>query len=544
MKTKDKKYRLKVFLIKNEFINSLDEELLKESINNPKYAQYMNKKIDDLDISLFYRKTFDSVPKWYSGYLNQSDKEIYSANASGLFFRKIHYNNNYYRFAITFGSGDLSLKKEIFESKFGIIIALNIGKEFYAIKKQNIAGTMSNSKEQAIKKMELINFQIDFERDLLQGITAKVDENNLFVGNIKGSSSLSFSTTIPINNIDDLLAELIDLYLSTDYKSKYSFIDNITEIKDRPNLKEQIDKEIITKYNENDESSIWFGLPDILDWDKVVDFKFNCAHKESYYNEICFETANDFITNNKLVIDDLQKFKKIKISINTNENYVLEYNWTLLDALYASVEIGDKVYIYSNKRYYEINKDYQYGINKRIQDITIDKNPFKDNQTTKSEAAYLKDISSENENYILVDQQLIKMETMIEPCDIFRANDNAFIHLKKYGGSSVLSHLFSQAYVSAEIFSNSVVGKDKIINKIKELDKNNKYNKSHEKKDYTVIIAIMTIKKIIENQHIDLPFFSKINLVKTIDSIKGLGYKDVRVMYIHSSAPLYNKKTN
>lgn len=93
------------------------------------------------------------------------------------------------------------------------------------------------------------------------------------------------------------------------------------------------------------------------------------------------------------------------------------------------------------------------------------------------------------------------MKTQIEPCDIFRKSDKTFIHVKKYGASSVLSHLFSQAYVSADIFSNSLNGRTQIVDKILELDKAKDYDKDENKKNYSIVMAIMTVKKLVSGEH-------------------------------------------
>ena len=61
---------------------------------------------------------------------------------------------------------------------------------------------------------------------------------------------------------------------------------------------------------------------------------------------------------------------------------------------------------------------------------------------------------------------------------------------------------------------------------------------------FEIVVAIITRKKKDNNGLIKLSFFSKINLILTIDQIRGFGYKNISVMFICSTAPLYNKKAN
>jgi uncharacterized protein (TIGR04141 family) len=543
MSNENKKYRLKVYQVKPEFSSFSDENLVKEPSKSERYSSYQSKTISN-DIMLFYKKTFDAIPRWYSGFLEQNDKEVYSTNASGYFFRSITNNDGIVtKFAVTFGNGDSALDFEKFENKFGLIIALNLAVNFYSVKKNMLAGTMSNVKEQASRKMDINNFQIDFEKDLVEGITVDIEENDFFVGNITGSVGLSFTTTKSISEIDSILLKLKEHYAEERYKKNFPFIDNINEIKKDQKLIDKINEHIISTFNNNDDNKVWFGLPEIVEWEKIIDFTFMMSQKrEKNYNEICFDTVRDFVDTCGHKIEKIEELKKIKILINCNDDYVYDYKWTLLDALYASIEVDETTYVYSGKRYFIVNKDYQKDIDDRFSNIEIDSSPLDENETTKSEGEYLINITKKNNDLVLVDKKCIVLQTPIEPCDIFRKSDKSFIHVKKYGSSSVLSHLFNQAYVSADIFSNSVNARNQIIEKISDFDVDKDYDKDKDKSNHSVIIAIMTVKKLESGEHAKLPFFSKINLVKTIETIKGLGYKNAKVMYIYSSAPLYNKE--
>ena len=53
----------------------------------------------------------------------------------------------------------------------------------------------------------------------------------------------------------------------------------------------------------------------------------------------------------------------------------------------------------------------------------------------------------------------------IEFCDVYTA-DRKMIHVKRYGGSSVLSHLFAQGLVSAELFAGDAEFRKKLNDKL------------------------------------------------------------------------------
>ena len=108
----------------------------------------------------------------------------------------------------------------------------------------------------------------------------------------------------------------------------------------------------------------------------------------------------------------------------------------------------------------------------------------------------------------------------IELCDVM-TNDNKLIHIKKNGGSAYLSHLFNQATVSAELLLDGTF-RSKVNKKMDEFNFDKKFDSSFNATDYTIIIGI--INKYHEERP-KIPFFSKVSLRYTINSIKNMGYK-------------------
>ena len=108
----------------------------------------------------------------------------------------------------------------------------------------------------------------------------------------------------------------------------------------------------------------------------------------------------------------------------------------------------------------------------------------------------------------------------IELCDVM-TQDNKLIHIKKNGGSAYLSHLFNQAAVSAELLLDNTF-RNKVNTKMSEFKFEKKFPKDFKAMDYTIIIGI--INKYHEERP-KIPFFSKVSLRYTINSMKNLGYK-------------------
>jgi uncharacterized protein (TIGR04141 family) len=115
---------------------------------------------------------------------------------------------------------------------------------------------------------------------------------------------------------------------------------------------------------------------------------------------------------------------------------------------------------------------------------------------------------------------ICELYSKIEFCDLL-TNNKKIIHVKKYGGSSVLSHLFAQGMVSGELF----IGDKKFREKVnKGLPESHRIENTEDRpiaSDYEIIFAIISSL----DKDLDIPFFSKVNLRSAKRRLGAFGYK-------------------
>ena len=534
--TKVRNTRLKIFLVKPENTNS--DELIKKETSRSKF----NTKEIHSD-TLYYKESHISVPRWYKEFLGQTDDKIYSAGVSAFFLHTVKINDNFVKFAIVFGNGESGLNLEMFDDSFGLRIALNLAEEFLNIKKDNISTTLSKTREQAVRGQSVSSFGIDFEKDMLNGVTVKPKENSISIGNITGAMSVSISKPLEFSDLDDLLKECYKISEKKDYQTNYPFINNIKEIKQDKNTIYKINNEILRLFNERDTSRVWICVPDIIEWDEYVDYTYSWGRstvvQDEILSEITIEHAHHFIDKNKDVVkfEKFSDFKKANITPNKTSGQESDA-WTFEDCLYAHIELDGHQYVLSNKKYYQIDKDYVQEVNNRFNAL-VAVDPLPDYTQTAKESVYIQTVCNKHaDDYVVMDQKCVTIQTKIEICDIFDKTLKRFIHIKKYGSSAVLSHLFSQAFVSADLFADNSTRK-MMLHKMQQ--ESSAIDNDEQKSNYSVVIAIITREQVAEGQHAKLPFFSKLNLVSTVEKIQKLGYKSVGVMYINATAPLYEQ---
>lgn len=107
----------------------------------------------------------------------------------------------------------------------------------------------------------------------------------------------------------------------------------------------------------------------------------------------------------------------------------------------------------------------------------------------------------------------------IEFCDLFSKNKK-LIHVKHYGASSVLSHLFYQGLVSGELFLFDEEFRRKLNGKLPRGYKLNNPEQRPKPSDYEIIFSIISKY----DADLDIPFFSKVSIRSARKRLTGFGY--------------------
>jgi uncharacterized protein (TIGR04141 family) len=117
------------------------------------------------------------------------------------------------------------------------------------------------------------------------------------------------------------------------------------------------------------------------------------------------------------------------------------------------LEANGSLYVLNNGKWYVIARDFTDQV---LADFTNTANsivPLPDCNLN-DEATYNLSAAASIPGACCMDSKLIVHgggHSKVEFCDLY-TSDKRIIHVKKYGGSSVFSHLFSQGVVSGELF--------------------------------------------------------------------------------------------
>ena len=433
-------------------------------------------------------------------------------------------------FALTSGFGRFLLHPFSFENRFGFKAVLNSiePQTIQQLSKLTLSQNPKTSIEQVAKGVNIGQFGIDGFLDLIQRVKGKSKIETLGLS-LDGEDALKISVAYELDQLPALLTECLDLYSSNEYQAYFPEVDNLAEVKDKEqktllnkDLENQLNREL-EHYSAGEELSgdIWASIPEIVFDDDYECFIFkNSGNALRYY-----DIELSILFRERYLKRDGSKKRDVTISSLTNDqifirkadrtNYI---KWRAISCINAIIERNEEKYFFIEGKWFRATSSYIETLDQKINGIPSSNLAFCDWPQHVHEKDYLSsDPLNHNTSYLVLDRNNIFLDgqSPIEPCDIY-TQDKLLIHLKRYGSSALLGHLFNQGYVSGDLLINSVEFRNKFNDKLQDGYMIEDVNPS----EFTISYVIGT--KYPEN--FKLPLFSKITLTKAYDELRRKGF--------------------
>lgn len=494
------------------------------------------KKVDINQVgTLYYDDSHVNPPGWASTFFQDkiSELNIFNAGSKAILLVRLDIDSDKKMFAIPFGFGWTMLNAGVWEERFGLKVALNsINTDgLRKISKKNISSVPKDSSEQLGKAGQTSDFGIDIEQDLIQSVTAL--STNPYLGKtITGRDPLSVSVRVDLSNIKDFLQKVYQCYSLDSYKENFGWIDQIANIKDQ-SLAAELDGKMLEKIHGSDFSGLWMAVPELIEWERIKGFRYIGPRRDTeLHDDLHLPDYLDVALDGRDRLDvQLEDFEKHITALNV-ENDNDAHRWKAYNCLYCEITNNGNTYLLSNGKWYQIAGDFAAQVNNdfttlRSKGASVSLPEYSHND----EAAY-NEAAAKSANLICMDRKNIRYGggySAIEFCDLL--GDKQLIHVKRYGGSSVLSHLFFQGVVSGELFLGDTEFRKKLNNKLPDGSKLEDPTQKPNAADYTIVFAVVSNSK----HDLELPFFSKVSLRNAKRRLETFGYR-VEILKIRTTA--------
>jgi uncharacterized protein (TIGR04141 family) len=510
-----KSNKLTVYLVKEKY--KRDDAILK-SVAGPQI------KLDSFT-TLYYESSNPEVPGWVDKFFGNKigtnhKQKMNIAGTQAVLLVHISHKSKKRVFALTFGHGRFMLNDGVIEERFGLKTVLNqiTNKEVQNMEKRAMARTPKLIREQLARAGNISDFELDIERDLIESITGKAN-GSTYGKTITGKDGYSLTAKVDYTNLAPFLQNCLDTYSSDKYRTDFGWIDQISSVSD-PALIEKLDIELVNSIKSKS-PDVWLGIPAFIEWEGHAGFKYSTRKGDDLLD---FPVMADCIAiiGTPSDVDDL-KISSITAWDGEDE---IKGNWSVYKCIYAEINYKGSAYFLTDGKWYLVANDYvkevDNYISKNVKWITPSHRAY--DNTFADENAYNTYLATTVGGQVL-DAKNLRYgggSSQVEFCDVITPTRQLYF-VKKYSSSSVLSHLFSQGFVSGELLAFDQKFRDDVRTTVLPSSLKSLVPASRLKTSDFEIIYFM-IQKNLKPNKVRLPFFSKITLRRTHQRLVNYGY--------------------
>lgn len=447
-------------------------------------------------------------------------------------------------FALTFGQGRFILDQEAIEERFGLLVTLNSleANALRSVDKKTFDTVDQNSRVQVGQTSAAPEFGIDIERDLIKGIVGYPKDVTKLGRRLAGSDSLTVSMDIDLTTLKPLLRRYLKAFQSKAYQEHFSWVDHIHQVRKNGHTAEQLNILLIEKLNKARNAGgivdgCWLAIPDVLDWTAVAGFRFSRKVKDGMLNDLHLPGFMNTLSQDDVLSIELLR-SRYAYALN-DEHQELQH-WSVFKCIHCELDDNGKSYLLSGGHWFEVNKDFVQSVTDFYKGLPKYQTPLLV-YNHGSEKEYNEALTaSDKSKWALMDAVPIPVggiHDKVEFCDVF-GSDGELLHIKRYGGSNLLGHLFNQGLVSGELFRDhkdyvSLVNKSLPASHLIQDDGNVPRDVSKLK----IVFAIISQS---DDEEPHLPFFARVALKNVYRRLESIGYTNIMVAKI-SCDPLVKK---
>ena len=471
---------------------------------------------------LFVKQARPKSPKWADLFERYIDRYKLGAvqSSAAVFIVSVEKR----LFALTFGQGRFIIRPDAYEERFGLLVTLNSVKPdaLRSIDKRTFVDEQ-NSRVQTSQASAALAFGVDIERDLIRGIVgypaASASERKL-----AGADALTVTVDAEVPDLKRMLRRYLKAYESKNYQTQFPWVDQVRQLHPKGKIVEDLNARLLDKLSmawakNGRVEGCWLSVPDIVDWTVVRGFKFTRTSKEGVSSDLHLPGLVQAFPGEVPSVE----FLRAHYAMSVNEDEQPVDKWPVYRCIHCEIDTDGKSFILSAGHWFEVDKDFVSSVETFVAGIpTYTKSlPIYSHD---NEDAYNKAVVADGGGqWCLMDKKNLKVGGIydkVEFCDIY--GERELIHVKHYGSSSVLGHLFNQGLVSGELLKSH---RDyaKLANE--KLDVAHQLppdaNIPRDVSIYTVVFGVISQST---KPGLHLPFFARVVLKGVYTRLLELGY--------------------
>ena len=451
--------------------------------------------------------------------------------------------------SVCFGVGHMLLRKKTIEHNFGLLTTINSVMTLRRCSSR-LLGTQTRQKSVLTNyDARVRELGFDFDEEILALASGKCRRNDLGT-TISGTDSLKLSSRIAFEQIPTKLLDIYKRSKEKTYKTNgFDFIDQIEMIRDE-DLIEKLDARLLTGFNKPGSAAIGVMAPmDANGEDEVFVYKVSGLGRPLWLSDVTLDQLRGY-ANGDVDMDTIDDTIRIQGFDSSGDSVTIKAPLRSYLACETTLKNGSTIenYVLANRKWYRVEADFMKKVKTQLQHgLSVYKGPpLKPWEQVSVKSRMIHDEGAYNQTYgaerdfLVLDKKKFTRKgygrgNSIEVADLFHLPTKTLLCVKKNTRSSMLSHLFAQASVSAELFDEVEDYRTDFLADVRaKWPRDRTVTKDNIKTlNFAYIIGSETPPSrdtLAEGIHA-LPVFSRVNMRKHVKAIKALGHH-VTLAYI------------
>ena len=513
-------------------------------------CDFYDRSFEDYEMRLYVDEPKRTPPLWHD-LIAEFDEDLVLVSESNraLILVRFRYHGAARYVAFAFGHGRHMLDPISIDRRFGLRAALNAIYErrggvpdstrIRHVDAKTVAQTTMRTSRQASSDIAFEHFGIDVERDLLKAVTGEPVNNDKWGSLVHGGESVKVSVHGGLAELGPIAKDLVRLGRKKDYQQRFDWIDHVVTVNDLALLAKLRD-EVVAVLLAGGET-LALAPPERIEWDNIAELRYSVAPGDPYENL----NLEDYLGH----VDDQAE----SLSFNVMQKHRVEalndsgqaiHIWSVTQTLVGEIELGGQRYLLEEGDFYQVEAQFLASLDKFVDgvnqsSVALPASPLNAVGGEQLEGDYNEIAAKASEQHLLLDKKTVSIsrETPIEICDVL-TSDRQFVHVKRHLGSSDLSHLFSQGFVSADSYLASQEFREAARIKIEEAEEERALAEKDpafrgrfvgaldfdvpDPRSIEIVYAVIA-RWNGRTPTEALPFFSKINLRHYVNDLRRLG---------------------
>jgi uncharacterized protein (TIGR04141 family) len=458
-------------------------------------------------------------------------------------------------FALPFGrTGRFLLRRDAYERGYGLRVALNIlceGDEqtpedaveearLRYISARRFDVEVLHTQRQVNRLASFNAFGMDGQRDLVNGVVGEPALSH-WGPRIQGADFVKVFRSCDFAEVGVLCDELHLMRQRLDYKDQFPWVDDVY-VETDPNVVQLLEQALVQQLR-NDAEGLHLTEPEFVDWSLIESYRFNIDSPEQRRTSLLLADYLDRLEElglrSTLDIALLRRHEVQAVGVDGE----LVQRWSVFDCVDGELATGrgddGRVHYIASGEFFTAAREFLVRLDKDLSRIGRSAVELPAAKPWQDEGDYNTSVAGRL-GYLLLDKQLIPMRDAgrVEICDLLTL-EGTLIHVKRFKGSftsSVLSHLFAQGAVSADLLVKSPDFREQAVQRIQAIERaalrsghgeqdrfSRRFTGAFRAADHEVVYAIIGPW---EGRSLTaLPFFSKVNLRRHHENLASMHFK-------------------